>query len=711
MKRRIWILAIVYLVSLPVLAEKTIDQKQQDLEKILKSTSGKEKIEILNRLAYSIYEQYPNKCIEYSEEAIQLSREMNHQQGEGIALKNMGMGNLELGDNENSFKNSRKALKIFEKIGDKKNIADSLTSIASIYLNLSQYDRALDNFLKSLKMSEEIEYKKGIKNNLNNIGVIHFFRGNDDKALEYFKKTLQIDKEFEDKRGIADCFNNIAMVYNKFEKHDQAVSYYLKAAKMYAELADKAGLANTWMNLGTTYALLKDYKKSEEYLKRSFNMASELDLRIQIIRTSINLGEFYSMQKKYNPALIYLQKALKVAKEFNLKELTWSASYNLSEVYAGRGDYKKALEYHRLAFEVYQEIYNEEKNKLITEMETRYNTLEKEKRIEILEKNNQIQKLQLSKERVTRNAFIFGFILVIIILVLLFKKYLYLFSFWKKQKFIGQYRLLDKIGSGGMGNIYKAHSIRDKSKKIAIKILREELFGEESNRRRFEREAKIIDKLNHPNIIKIIERGQQKQRLFIAMELLEGQTLDARIREQGKIQVKECLHISLQIAGALIKIHGENIVHRDLKPANIMVIQKNNRPDFVKLLDFGLAKMKFETTITESGIVIGTINYIPPEQLSGDEFSAPGDIYSLGAIMYEMVTGKKTFHGESSTDIMRQILDTSPIQPHMFTPGIPPELNRLIMQMLAKHTPRRPTIGAVVEKLDEIRLNISRENV
>ena len=152
MKRKALVLLSILFITLGLLAEKTIDQKKKDLEEKLKSASGKEKIEILNQLAYSIYEQYPKKCIEYSRQALTLSKEINHQQGMGNALKLVGMGYGVLGENEKSLKNTRNALKIFKKIGDKKNIAQSLTSIGAIYLNMSKYDIALDHFLKSLKI-------------------------------------------------------------------------------------------------------------------------------------------------------------------------------------------------------------------------------------------------------------------------------------------------------------------------------------------------------------------------------------------------------------------------------------------------------------------------------------------------------------------------------------------------------------------------------
>lgn len=686
----------ILFIFIVLFAGTTIGRELQDLEEKLKRASGKDKIEILNRLAYSVYGQNPKKCLEYSGQALKLSREINCRHGVGTALKLMGMGYAALGNNEKSLTNARSALKIFKKLGDKKNIAHSLTLMGAIYLNLSQYDRALDNFLNSLRISEEIGYKKGIKDNSNNIGIVHFWQGDYDQARKYYLRSLQIEKELEDKIGIATSFNNIGLVYHKWGKYEQAMAYYLKAVKTYEELEDKAGLASTWMNLGTTYARLENYKKAEEYLQRSLKMAVELDLKIQIIQTSTNLGEVYSRQKKYNLASSYLEKALKDAKEINSNELARCAYYDLSVIYAERGEYKKALEYHRLFFEVNQKMFNEEKNKQITEMQTRYETLKKEKRIEILEKNNQIQKLQLSKERVTRDAFIFGFILVIIILVLLFRKYLYLFAFWKKQKYIGQFRLMDKIGSGGMGVIYKAHHIKNKSETCAIKVLREELAESRDIIRRFKQEATIIDKLDHPHIVKIIERGQYKQGYFIAMELLTGRTLETELAEDGPIPLNKCLHIMKQIAAALSLIHSKNIIHRDLKPSNVMLVNKNGDNHFVKLLDFGVARMKFQTRLTRTGILLGTTGYLSPEQIANSGISIASDLFSLGIIFYEMVCGKKPFRGDSESDIIKEILEKQPPEPQRLRAEVPAELNTLIVRMLEKPKESRPSSAEVL---------------
>ncbi len=695
-------LAVITLFSV-LFAEKTIDHDIEELEKNLWAASGKEKIEILNQLAYRAYDQYPQKCITYGKQALKLAQKIKYKQGEGLALKHIGMGYMVLGNNDQALEYARNALKTFETMGDKKNAANTLTTMGIIYMNLGQHDASLKYYYQALKIAEGLGDKKEINNNLNNIGVLHFCQGNLDKALEYYFKSLRIEKELGNKKGMSECFNNIALVHHCNKKYNQAIEYYLKASKIDQGFGNKAGLASVDMNLGILYAELKEYKKSEEFLLKSLKFAEDIGSKYQIGQTSVNLGEIYSRQKKYEESLLYLRKSLDIAKEIKSKEITRVAYRNLSELYSETGEHRKALEYFKLYFEVNEEIFNEKTSKQVAEMQTRYETLKKEKEIEILKRDNKIQKL-------TRNAFIFSFVLVSIILVLLFRKYLYLFSFWKKEKYIGQFRLMEKIGSGGMGIIYRGHHLRDKSESIAVKVLREELCQDEDIIKRFKQEASIIDKLDHPHIVKIIERGQYKQKFFIAMEFFEGRTLNEKIAKEGQLDLKEAFHIMRQLADALTLIHSQNIIHRDLKPSNIMLINQDGDENVVKLLDFGVARMKFQTKMTRTGILVGTTSYLSPEQIKNKGISTASDIFSLGIIFYEMVTGKKPFTGNSDSSIIKEILGESPPEPIRTRADLPKHLNQLIMKMLAKQKKPRPTSAEILEVLKGVYSKNSRPN-
>lgn len=285
-------------------------------------------------------------------------------------------------------------------------------------------------------------------------------------------------------------------------------------------------------------------------------------------------------------------------------------------------------------------------------------------------------------------------------------RYIAMASFWKRKKYVGSFKLLDRIGSGGMGTVYKASSLRDKTETVAVKILREEMFEDQSNIKRFKQEGAIIDQLDHPNIIKVVERGMSGDYYFIAMEYLQGRTLSKKIEEDKQIDLKEGVHIMRQVVSAMKKIHSKNIIHRDMKPDNVMLVQKGSDRNYVKLLDFGLAKTQYQTRLTQTGIVIGTVNYLSPEQISGKGSFPASDIYAMGVMFYEMMTGEKPYRGTTTVDIMKQILDKSPIEPVRFRSDMSLDLNHLIMRMMDKDKEKRPGVASVLDELTVISSNL-----
>ena len=233
---------------------------------------------------------------------------------------------------------------------------------------------------------------------------------------------------------------------------------------------------------------------------------------------------------------------------------------------------------------------------------------------------------------------------------------------------LGPYEILAQIGAGGMGEVYRAKDPR-LSREVAIKVLPAS-FSEDAERlRRFEQEAKAAGVLNHPNITAVHDIGTNSDGApYVVQELLEGETLRA-VLAGGKLSARKTIDYSLQIAHGLAAAHAKGIVHRDLKPENIFVTNDGR----VKILDFGLAKLTqaegsassgtnlpTETRGTEPGVVMGTLGYMSPEQVRGKPADARSDIFSFGAILYEMVSGKRAFHGDSAADTMSAILKEDP---------------------------------------------------
>lgn len=261
---------------------------------------------------------------------------------------------------------------------------------------------------------------------------------------------------------------------------------------------------------------------------------------------------------------------------------------------------------------------------------------------------------------------------------------------------LNRYAIISLIGSGGMGQVYLAEDSR-LGRKVALKLFPAAFARDRERLLRFQQEARTASSLNHPNIITIYEIGEIRQQPFIASEFIEGETLRQRLM-QGSLSMVEVLDIAMQIASALSAAHGSGIVHRDIKPENIML--RHDR--IVKVLDFGLAKHTEEhpapidteaaTRVmfaTQPGIVLGTVSYMSPEQARGLPVDSRTDLWSLGVVLYEMLTGRLPFEGPTVPDVISLVLTKDPLPPSKHNPAVTSELDEIILKSLSKDRDQR----------------------
>jgi serine/threonine-protein kinase len=259
---------------------------------------------------------------------------------------------------------------------------------------------------------------------------------------------------------------------------------------------------------------------------------------------------------------------------------------------------------------------------------------------------------------------------------------------------LGKWVIDKELGRGGMGRVYLAHEEADGGKAAAVKVLAPDLAQESGFLQRFRREIDVLAQLDHPHIVQLLDSGAQDGTLFYAMEYIEGESFEELLHQHGRLPWREVLDAALQICPALKHAHDRGIIHRDLKPPNLIKTAKG----VVKLTDFGIAKVFAGRHLTNTGGVVGTAEYLSPEQAAGKSASKRSDLYSLGVVVYTLLTGRTPFEGQTVADILHKHLYAQFERPRKLVPEIPYEVDDIVCQLLEKDPARRPADALVLQK-------------
>lgn len=260
-------------------------------------------------------------------------------------------------------------------------------------------------------------------------------------------------------------------------------------------------------------------------------------------------------------------------------------------------------------------------------------------------------------------------------------------------KRLGVYELQEEIGRGAMGIVYRGRQVT-LDRTVAVKVLLESLVGDESFVTRFIREARIVASLSHPNIIHVYDAGVSDNLLYFAMEFISGPTVAQLLKQNGRLPVAQAVEIAMQVASALDYAHVEaRLVHRDVKPENMML----DRWGKVKVVDFGLARVAGTNAITRVGTVVGSLYYVPPEQLLGHKLDGRADVYALGVALYEMMTGQRPYRGRSLAEMTQAIISGPLTPPSSLEPSVPKELETVLYKALMRDREQRFSSAAEFE--------------
>ncbi len=611
----------------------------------------------------------------------------------------------------------QKALAIFEEVGDERGVVETRYRLGWSAVQLGDYQEAERLYQDSLTTAQKLGRREIILNCLVELGHVYWVLGNYQKAEGSCRQSISIAAEIGYHGQIARAYRNLARIAASLGDHHSAKKYLQDSLAIYEELGLRGMKAETLGELGHVTVYEQDFNTAKRLAQDSLSLCRELEYQAGLIEPYTVLGEAGLGLGDFRAAAQYFDHALQVAVE------VWEPSYALhalvgvAQLLAATGEKVRACEvatlilHHpaswqwsknrvaplaaeleaELPAEVVAALQSQDQEKTLEEMVKAFTSrqalnpqsgvepeLETAARSKQMRggKSSQALKVQHGQEKAQPRILATPAALR------------------RQNARSNRYDILDEIGQGGFAVVYRARDT-ELDRVVALKELRSSFLADAEWVKRFRQEARAIARLDHPGIVTIHDIGQAADRLFIVMRLVDGPSLAEQIVAQGRLEWPEAVEIMTVIAAALDYAHTQQFIHRDLKPGNILLDPERGP----LLTDFGLAKLVSENSMSQSGNVVGTPHYIAPEAWEGQTVGIQTDIYALGCVLYEMLTGQKLFAGESPPSVMMAHFKP-PALPQEWPEGVPPGLTEVLTTALAKNPEERfPSAGMLAQGL------------
>jgi len=360
------------------------------------------------------------EAISYLEQALEIDKQQENHERIATRICNIGSMYETIGIYDRALEYYLNALAMDIQSGDSSAIAKSLNNIGYLYDSWSKYDKAIEYYEQSLKIFDVLGDTINVAKTLSNIGLVYNSWGNYENALENFEEALRIAIESEDEEEVATRLNNIGLVYHNMEQYDKAIEYYNEVLNTEIRLNDIEGIARSYNNIGVVYKDIKEYDKATNYLELALIKYRELNLDPEISTVLSNIGDIYSLSGDYDKAYEFLSESLEMTLKLDNGNQTITNYHRLSQLYTAKGDYKSSLEYYKKYNDLKDTVFSAEKHKQIANFEIKYKTERKDKEIRIMKQNEIIQGLDLKKQKILRNSFIYGFVSVLVLALIIF---------------------------------------------------------------------------------------------------------------------------------------------------------------------------------------------------------------------------------------------------------------------------------------------------